>query len=248
MPKKIMLVDDEVDIQTVLRKILTTRGYDVVVAQNGADALELLKKEKVDLILLDILMPVMDGFGCFKLLKKEQAYAKIPVIVITARGGMRDTFEVMGVDDFVPKPFEIDDLVARVNGVLQSTALILSRDYAMNDVISSALGKLGYQTDVVSDFDEMQLKGRAGVYKTVILHLGLLPFAIKEVMTRLSSFKSKSLRVVVYSDSSVKGMEKSYANDIEKLRKEWLSAGATLFFDSRVAEKLFSDALLEVVR
>ena len=248
MTKKIMVVDDEADIQTVLRKILISKDYDVVVAHNGADALEVLKKEKVDLILMDVLMPVMDGFGCFKLLKKESAYAKIPVIVFTARGGMRDTFEVMGADDFVPKPFEIEDLVARVKGIFQNTALILSQDYAMNEAISSALGKLGYETEIVSDFNEMQLRGRTGIYKTVVMHLGLLPLASKEVMASCRSFKNKSARVVVYSDSSVKGMEKSYANDIEKLRKEWLNSGVNLFFDSRVAEKIFSDALLEVVR
>jgi DNA-binding response OmpR family regulator len=112
--KKILVIDDEADLTTVLSKRLEANGYDVRVAHDGVEALETLKVVIPDVIILDILMPRMDGFSFYKELKKNPAQATIPVIIITARGKMEATFSAMGADEFLAKPFDSQVLLEKV--------------------------------------------------------------------------------------------------------------------------------------
>ena len=114
MSNKILVVEDEPDLVLVIVERLKTAGYDVASATNGREALEQIKRRKPDLIITDVIMPELDGFGLFKELQKNSATAKIPVIVLTARGKMSDTFAAMGVADFLAKPFDDKVLLATV--------------------------------------------------------------------------------------------------------------------------------------
>ena len=93
-------------------------GYRVSQAENGVEALCLIRTMKPDLIVSDVLMPVMDGFTFYKKLKEDNATAHIPVLILTAREKMEDSFRVIGADDFIPKPFKSEDLLTRVKGLL----------------------------------------------------------------------------------------------------------------------------------
>lgn len=119
--RKILIVDDESHTLSVLQIGIQGSGYDVVTAGDGKEGLEKALKDKPDLIILDVLMPVMDGFGLYKELKKAQGTSKIPVIVLTARGKMEDTFKVMGVDGFVAKPFEAQALIDKIESLLKQS-------------------------------------------------------------------------------------------------------------------------------
>ncbi len=118
MPKTIMVVDDEERIRTLVRAYLEREGFRVVTVGNGRDALYLARHEKPDLIVLDIMMPEMDGYEFMNQHRKERA---TPIILLTAR--VEDTDKILGLelgaDDYVTKPFSPRELVARVRAVLR---------------------------------------------------------------------------------------------------------------------------------
>ena len=108
--KKILIVEDDASTSSLLKAYLIEKKLDADIAQDGLDALEKIKKSVPHLILLDVMMPRMDGYGFIRELKKDPKMRALPVIVLTAREMMRDVFVQEGVKDFVSKPFEPDEL------------------------------------------------------------------------------------------------------------------------------------------
>lgn len=118
---KIMVVDDDANICELLRLYLDKEGFDSVIAPNGAKALELFDTEKPDLILLDVMMPQLDGWQvCREIRKKSQC----PIIMLTAKGEVFDKVLglELGADDYVVKPFEAKEVIARVKAVLRRSS------------------------------------------------------------------------------------------------------------------------------
>ena len=112
--KTILIVEDESRTVDMLRLILAKAGYQVISAENGQEGIEKAKNEHPDLIISDVLMPVMDGFAFLKELKKNPATVRIPVIILTARGHMEDAFLAFGADDFIEKPSETSVLLTKI--------------------------------------------------------------------------------------------------------------------------------------
>jgi len=115
--KTILLVDDDPELLDVTENALKKRGYDVIRAENGMKALQIVKSRRPDLILADVLMPEMDGYQLYKELKNNKATADIPVLIITGRGKMEDSFKVLGVDGFIAKPFTVEDLLTEMEHI-----------------------------------------------------------------------------------------------------------------------------------
>jgi two-component system alkaline phosphatase synthesis response regulator PhoP len=116
---KILLVDDDVDLVKVMSGALESKAYEVVVAYNGLEGLEKARKEKPDLVVLDILMPVADGFTFADQFRKDPSLAKIPVLAVTSFSeslGQPFPFEVT---EYILKPIKPRDLVAKVEGFLK---------------------------------------------------------------------------------------------------------------------------------
>lgn len=118
--KKILVVDDEEDARTLLKSRLEANHYRVVTACDGLDALDKVTTEKPDLILLDIMMPRMDGSEFLQRMKSEGHLEQIPVIVLTAKASMREFFLVKGAADFIVKPFLSKNLLAEIEKHMQS--------------------------------------------------------------------------------------------------------------------------------
>ncbi len=118
---RIMIAEDDVNIFKLVSFRLGRLGHEVIWAQNGSQALELARAEMPDLLLLDMMMPVYDGFQVLSLLKADPATQGIPVIMLTARGHAKDVVAGIerGADDYVIKPFSFSELVARVNALLE---------------------------------------------------------------------------------------------------------------------------------
>lgn len=122
MKKKILIVDDEKDILELVSIMLSDKG-DIVVykAENGLNALEIARKEKPDLILLDIMMPEIDGWEVLKMLKIDEVTKDIPVVMLTCKTETRD--KVIGIQegavDYITKPFAPDDLITKVGEILK---------------------------------------------------------------------------------------------------------------------------------
>ena len=117
---KILIVDDEKNIREVIKEYVTLEGYDVMEADSGLKALELLNNNKFDLMILDIMMPIMDGFTLLNSIPKEK---KIPTIILSARDDEVDKLEGFdrGIDDYLCKPFSPRELMARVKAILKRT-------------------------------------------------------------------------------------------------------------------------------
>ncbi len=121
--KFILIVEDEAGTGHLLESVLVAKGHEVGLVPNGVKALAKIKERVPDLIISDIVMPEMDGFAFYKELKKNPAVFGVPVIILTAHSKMEDTFAVLGVDEFLIKPFETETLLAKVN-------VLLARDKA----------------------------------------------------------------------------------------------------------------------
>ena len=117
---KILVVDDEVYILHILDFILGAESYDVVTASNGEQALQKVREEKPDLVILDIMMPKLDGYETCRMIKKDPATKSIPVILLTAKGREVDQKlgREVGADDYMTKPFSPSKLIERVQAIL----------------------------------------------------------------------------------------------------------------------------------
>ena len=114
MKKSILIVDDEVSILKFLRSNLDDKGYAVISASNGEEALHTIERELPDLIVLDVMMPKMDGFEVCRRLRE---WSQIPIIMLSARGDEKDKVKCLdlGADDYIVKPFGASELMARVS-------------------------------------------------------------------------------------------------------------------------------------
>jgi DNA-binding response OmpR family regulator len=116
----ILVADDEEDVRELVTYRLTRSGYDVIGAVDGQEAFELASERAPDLMVLDVMMPRLDGYELTRRLRAEESLRSVPVILLTARSHETDVsrgFEV-GADDYLRKPFNPDELVARVRAVL----------------------------------------------------------------------------------------------------------------------------------
>ncbi len=120
MTRTILMVDDKASVRKLVQEYLVEQGYRVVTADNGQNALHIARNEKPDLILLDIMMPEMDGFEFVRIFRKEK---DTPIILLTAK--LEETDKVLGLelgaDDYVTKPFGMRELLARIRAVLRRT-------------------------------------------------------------------------------------------------------------------------------
>ena len=119
--KKILIVDDEHDIVESLKFVLESADYTCYCAYNGEDGLKLAKEIMPDLMILDVMMPKINGYKISRLLKYDNKYKDIPILMVTARSQEEDKLigEETGVDEYITKPFDLDDVVDRVNKYLR---------------------------------------------------------------------------------------------------------------------------------
>mgnify|MGYP000282407363 FL=1 len=121
MPKKILIVEDETNIRELLRLYLEREGYTVLEAENGVEGIKKWKSDKPDMLLLDVMMPVMDGW---EVCREIRAESDVPIIMLTAKGETADRVSglEMGADDYIVKPLEMPEVIARVRAVFRRIA------------------------------------------------------------------------------------------------------------------------------
>ncbi len=121
MAKKILVVDDEIDIVKVVEARLKHAGYEVLVVHDGQEALDRARKEKPDLILLDVMLPKIDGYKVCRMLKFDEKYKNIPIIMFTARAEAPDAKLGLetGADAFITKPFQHEVVLAKIKELLK---------------------------------------------------------------------------------------------------------------------------------
>ncbi len=120
MAQKILVVEDDRSIQSLITYKLKNSGFEVLIAANGAEALDQLKETPIDLVLADLMMPVMSGKEFLVAVKKDEKTKNIPVVILTAKTLENEVVEglSLGADDYIKKPFSPTELLARVRNVL----------------------------------------------------------------------------------------------------------------------------------
>ncbi len=197
---RILVVDDEGRILNFLRPKLRASGYEVLTASNGLEALEQAQAQEPDLIVLDLIMPQMDGF---ETLKELRSFSPVPVIILSAKGADVDKIKglYLGADDYLPKPFNPDELVARIEAVRRRLEPGESRK--MPELL--AFG------DVTIDFQRRSVLVRGkGKYLTRIEWL------------LLSELARNAGRIMLYEELLTRVWGPEYRDDIPILRT-WIS-------------------------
>ncbi len=149
---RILVVDDEPHIVSLVSRSLNAEGFDTVSADDGAEALERAQQGDIDLIVLDVGLPSMDGFEVLRLLRA--AGERMPVIMLTARSSAQDAVEGLdaGASDYVPKPFSVAELLARVRSRLRertgAVTMSLTRDEVTLDILGRRTIVAGREVDL----------------------------------------------------------------------------------------------------
>ena len=159
----ILIAEDEKDIRNLLKLNLEQEGYSVIAAKDGMEALDILQKERIDLAVLDVMMPRLDGFN---LLRRIRETSTLPVIFLTARGDDMDKVLGLGLgaDDYLVKPFSMAELLARVGAHLRRNHEYISQKKTVSSRItygSLALDKAGcciYKDDVPIELNAKEFK------------------------------------------------------------------------------------------
>jgi two-component system, cell cycle response regulator DivK len=119
--KCILVVEDQPDSRQIIRDMLASTDYEITEAENGEEALAAITKQRPDLILMDVQMPIMDGYTATRRIKADTALRSIPIIAVTsyALSGEEKKARAAGCDDYVPKPFSPRELLAKIRDYLQ---------------------------------------------------------------------------------------------------------------------------------
>jgi DNA-binding response OmpR family regulator len=209
MLKTILVVDDKASVRTLVREYLTAEGFRVITAENGQNALYAARQEKPDLVLLDIMMPEMDGYEFIRAYRRESS---IPVILLTAK--MEETDKVLGLElgaaDYITKPFGMKELVARIHAALRRAGSPVAPSAVLR-VGEIALDKESHQVTVggrlvrltPSEFDLlaalMAAPGRAFSRLDLLEHLQGVAF---EGAARSVDIHIRNLRTKIESEPS----------------------------------------------
>ncbi|MCB2306142.1 response regulator transcription factor [Clostridium estertheticum] len=136
--EKVLVVDDEEHIRELIKFNLEKNGYKVICADNGIDAVKLAKEQAPQLMLLDLMLPGMDGLDVCKEIRKDSNMSGMPIIMITAKGEEIDKIIglELGADDYITKPFSVRELVARVKAILRRTTMkIVEKTFKFGNLV-----------------------------------------------------------------------------------------------------------------
>lgn len=149
MKPKVLIVDDEQDIRELIKFYVNKEGYDVIEAKDGEQALEIFETEYIDLAIIDVMMPKMDGF---ELVENMKEFKDVPCIMLTAKAESKDKLRgfSVGVDDYVVKPFDPNELMARVKAVMRRYDINTSHIIMLKDVeLDGDKYEIRYQDEII---------------------------------------------------------------------------------------------------
>jgi len=251
--KKILLIEDNTEIRENTAEILELDGYEVIIAENGKIGVDLALKELPDLIICDIMMPVLDGYGVLHLLSKQSKTADIPFIFLTAKAERTDLRKgmEMGADDYITKPFDDVELLSAIESRLRKKE-IAKNSYTQNiegldQLISDANGEIELKK-LTENREIRHFKKKTEIYRE-----GDFPLYLYYIVTgKVKSFKTnddgKELIVNLYNPGDFIGyvdliQESNFTESIETLEDAEICLipkkdfNALLLRNSQVAQK-----------
>jgi len=156
---RVLVVDDDFSVASTIDRLLRSRGHETVVVHNGRDAIKAAKEAKPDLVILDVMMPEMDGIEACKILRGDAETAHLPIIFLTAKAMIDDKIEGFeaGADDYLTKPFDIQELALRVRALLRRVQLGAAQPEQDDPVLAVGNLELNRQTFEVTTPDHTVL-------------------------------------------------------------------------------------------
>lgn len=255
MAKKILVLDDEPDILEAFKRFLERASYNVTAVSNGQLGLEAAKKEQFDLIVTDIVMPVMDGFAFFKEVKQLPSYEKTPVIIMSAHARMEDTFRIFDIAEFFSKPVDMQTVLQTIERILNSSASVGRRLKIVvcgsnMEVVGSMIHLLndhGHQAAATHDEVEFLLKALNDPPDMVIMDVLLPKLMAHELIAAMRAFSRFSgLKILTYTTFTEKELTNVNAVDqLKAAKNKCLEAGATAYI-GRFSKVTFLEAIREV--
>jgi len=228
LKKTILIVDDEQDIRDVIKITLAEDGFKVLEAANGKAAIESAKQKKPDLIIMDIMMPGIDGLAASKIIKEDPETANIPIIILSAFLSEEKNKYVQGIAGFISKPFKPEDLIAEIQDILKETdraiksshILIVDDDPDILDIITLSLKGNGFATDTAGDGEEALRKIDASVPSLIILDIEMPKMNGFELIKNLKqNSKFKHIPIVILTGTHI----------TEEDRRHGLTLGASKY-------------------
>jgi len=220
--KKVLVVDDEANIRRFLAHELKKRGYSVIQASGGNQAIELARKHHPDLITLDVLMDGMSGFDVTAVLKNDPETKNIPILIVSVVEDRKRAYK-LGVNDYLTKPFKIDLLIDKVNQLLrdaQKKILVVDDDKNLAKSLKYQLGKRGYSTSVAHNGKLALEKAESRPPDLILLDIKMPGMDGYEVMKALKH-KPETAQIPILVMTGV---------EIDGSRVKALSVGATDYF------------------
>lgn len=212
MSRTILIVDDQPEITELLSLYLKKEGFQIIEAHDGMDAFQLIAKEKIDLILVDIMMPIIDGY---QLIKKVRETLRVPIIIISAKQEDQDKIEglSLGADDFIQKPFNPLEVVARVQALLR-------RSYNYSIETTTQPEDYKYRKKIVGDLT-LDEDSFAIIKQEKIIQLTKIEYKIIEMLMETPGrvFTKQQIFERAWNDYYIGGEEDNTINvHISKLR------------------------------
>jgi len=238
--ERIMVVDDDQNLRLALKYRLEKEGYNVLLAGDGLDALEKVRAEQPDLIILDLAMPRMNGFGFLEQMKGDEGGDDVPVIVLTAYGyeTTRARSLELGAVEFFDKPVSPRQLVAevwKILGAKKKRVLVIDGEHAVRDLLAGLLEAEGCVVDTAEDGPSGIEKALAGDYDLIFVDCRIPGCEVDEAIERIITAKLEQ-RIVITAvspddDSVQRALEcgalawvgKPLAiEDVRRIKREWL--------------------------
>jgi CheY-like chemotaxis protein len=254
MSKKILILDDEADILNAFKRNLERAGYVVTAVGDGQEGINAAKTEQFDLIVTDVVMPVMDGFKFFKEVKRLPGYAKVPVIVMTAHASMEDSFRVFDVAEFFAKPVELETVLKTIERLLNPSFKLMERRNIIvcgsnHEVIGSMVQLLndhGQKATAAHDEIEFLVNALNNPPDMVLIDVLLPKLMAHEVIGALRAFSRFSrLKILAYTHFTEKELTNVDAVEQLKMGKnKCIEAGATAYI-GRFSKVTFIETMRE---
>lgn len=174
--KFILVIDDEKHIAEAIRLNLSILGHQVDIAENGAVGLKVLAQKKFDLIIVDLMMPEVDGIGVIKAIRKNDE--QVPILVVSAKDQVQEKVKCLslGVDDYLSKPFDLDEFLLRVDRLL--TRAKWNNENTRSSIIEEEMGVFTFDTNVI-DFGNLKAQAKTGEIELTLQEIKLLKYFIQ---------------------------------------------------------------------
>lgn len=250
--KHILIVDDEYELCELLSKKFTRAGYRAYIAGNGREALDIVGSNKIDLIITDVVMPVMDGVDFYRELRKSLLTSHIPVIVLSAKGSLENSFRLLGVKDFLSKPFDSDELVKRVEEILSTSRntskgkVIVSGPTEIALQMSKQLDDNGFYVDIAHDMAECCAKVLTIVPDILLIDILERHISAREIIRALKCFsKLRQMKILTYTQFSPDTLtDVETVDQLKESKNACLEAGADKYI-GRYTSVSFVDSIRE---